>query len=149
MYRKSEEYYHGNKCLPVYDHPKKGYSGEDIVKILLNPTFKKDLLCSTHPVSVRNNVSFVVDLSKLNDPNDVRADDLGTWRCNGSRLLQFTVKISETDCRIVNETLSSAKVVHVRHQHHVHATDPDMHRMIAFLESTEGKCLVIKAVYVK
>ena len=59
------------------------------------------------------------------------------------------MKISKTDCRIVNEMSSSAKVVHVRRQHHVHATDPDMHRMIAFLESTEGKCLVIKAVCVK
>ena len=44
------EYYHDNKYLPVYGYPHKGYSGEEIVKILLNPTFRDELLCSTHPV---------------------------------------------------------------------------------------------------
>jgi len=28
-------------------------------------------------VSVENSVAFVIDVSKLKDPNDVRADDLG------------------------------------------------------------------------
>lgn len=129
------EYYHGNQCLPVYEHPLKGYSGEEIVKILLSPTFRNDLLCSAHPVSVQNNVSFVVDLSKLKDPNDVRADDLGTWKCTGSRLLRFTVKISNIDCHIVSEMSSNAMVVNVRRQYHVHATDSDLHRMISSLEN--------------
>ena len=135
-FRVSTEYYHDNECLPVYGHPRKSYSSEEIVKILLKPTFQDKLLCSTHPVSVQNNVSFVVDLSKLKDPNDVRADDLGTWKCTGSRQLQFTVRITKTDCLIVNDMLSAdAQVVHVRRQYHVHATDPDLHRMIAFMEN--------------
>ena len=137
-YRESVEYYHDNQCLPVYGHPRKGYSGEEIVKILLNPTFQNELLCSTHPVSVQNNVSFVVDLSKLKDPNDVRADDLGAWKCTGSRLLQFTVRITNTDCHFVNDTSSNAEVVQVHRQYHVHATDPDLHRMIAFMENSDS-----------
>ena len=56
------------------------------MKIL--PIFQDELLCSTHPVSVQNSVSFVVDLSKLKNPNDVRTDDLGTSKCTGSCLLQ-------------------------------------------------------------
>ena len=93
-FRESVEYYHDNTYLPLYGHPCQGYSGEEIVKILLNPTFRDELLCSTHPDSVQNNVSFVVDLSKLKDPNDVYANDLGTWKCTGSHLLQFTVRIT-------------------------------------------------------
>ena len=139
-HRESVEYYHDNRCLPVYGHPCKGYSGEEIVKILLNPTFWEELLCTTHPVSVQNNVSFVVDLSKLKDPNDVCADDLGTWKCTGSRLLQFTVRITDTDYRLVNDISSkfNAEIVHVRRQYHVHATDPDLHRMIAFMENNDS-----------
>lgn len=145
---KSVEYYHGNE---VYQNPRKGYCGEEIVKILLSPKFNSDLLCSTHPVSVQNNVSFVVDLSKLNDPNDVRSDDLGTWKCTGSRLLRFTVKIDDNECCIVSEMSANAMVVHVRRQYHVHATDPDLHRMIAFLENNknnEGKCCVTYTIIV-
>ena len=44
----------------------------------------KDLSCSSNPVSVENRVAFVIDLSKLKDPNDVRVDDLETQRCSGS-----------------------------------------------------------------
>ncbi len=67
----------GNPSLPVYEYPKKGYSSEQVVDILMRPLLSDELLCATHPVSVQHNVSFVVDLSKLKDRNDVRADDLG------------------------------------------------------------------------
>ena len=67
-------------ALPVYGYPKRGYSSDEIVHNLLNPIFKEELLSETHPVSVEHNVSFVVDLTSLSDPNDVRADDLGSHR---------------------------------------------------------------------
>ena len=45
----------------------------------------------------------------------MRADDLGTWKCTGSRQLQFMVRITKTECLIVNDILSAdAQVVHVR-----------------------------------
>ena len=87
------------------------------------------MLCRTHLISVQNNVSFV-HLSELKDWNDVRADDLGASKCTGSRLLQFTVRLTDTDCHLV-ELSSNAEVVQVRHQYHVDAADPDLHRMIA------------------
>ena len=146
FYRESVEYYHGNECLPVYGKPRKGYCIEEIVKILLSPKFQNNLLCTTHPISVQNNVSFVVDRSKLKDPNDVRADDLGAWKCNGSRLLRYTVKITDTDCHIVNEMSPNAIVINIRRQYHVHATDPDLHRMIAFLEDKNNKGKAIGAL---
>ena len=37
------------------------------------------------------NLAFVIDLSKLEKPEDVRADDLGTWTCNGNRWVQCVV----------------------------------------------------------
>ena len=47
------------------------YSQEEIAHILCNPTLNKKLICSSHPVLVENNVSFVIDLSPLKNPNDV------------------------------------------------------------------------------
>lgn len=135
----SVEYYHENINLPVYGHPKHGYNCEEIVHILLNPVFEKDLLCTTHPVSVEHNVSFVIDLNSLSNPNDVRADDLGSWKCTGSRCLTFMVEIGPTDCRIVSV---GGKQVQIRRQYHVHGTDSDFHRMIAFVENMEGMYFV-------
>lgn len=44
------------------------------------------------------------------------------------------MKIDNCKCSIVNEMSQNPTVVHVRCQYHVHATDPDLHRMIAFME---------------
>ena len=138
------EYYHENINLPVYGHPKHGYNCEEIVHILLDPVFADRLLSTTHPVSVEHNVSFVIDLNSLSNPNDVRADDIGSWKCTGSRCLTFLVKIGPTTCHIVNNVSGSGgKQVQIRRQYHVHGTDSDLHRMIAFVEDMEGMYLCV------
>ena len=53
---------------------------EDIVRILLNPNL--DLVCTKVPSSISNNVAFVVDTSKLEDMEDITADDMGVWKNN-------------------------------------------------------------------
>ena len=108
------EYYHGNINLPVYGHPKCGYNCEEIVHILLNPVFKDGLLSTTHPVSVEH-VSFVID---LDSPNDVRADDLGSWKCTGSRRLTFMLKFGPTICHIVSSVSGlGRRQVQIRRQY--------------------------------
>lgn len=72
---------------------------------------------------------FGVDLS-LTDPKDVRADDLGAWRCTGSRALTVAVSSSLS---------SSRETVQIRRQYQVHGTDTDLHRMTAFVEAVDGK----------
>ena len=132
----SVEFYDGNSHLPIFGRPNKGYNCEQIVHILLDPLISEELISSTSPVYVHHNVSFIVDLSKLKNPNDVRADDLGSWKCTGSRISTFHVDIRDGTCCIVsNESASlTARVVHIQRQYHVHGTDPDLHRLIAFVE---------------
>ena len=139
----SSKYYHGNVNLPVYGYPKHGYNSEEIIHILLDPIFKDKLLSKTHPVSVEHNVSFVIDLTSLSSPNDVRADDLGSWKCTGSRRLTFMVKFGPTTCHVVSSVSGSGGTqVQIRRQYHVHGTDSDLHRMIAFVENLEGTLYV-------
>jgi len=140
------DYYQGNKDLPVYERPKKGYSKEQIVDVLCNPSLDEKLICSTHPVLVEHNTSFVIDMTKLKDRNDVRADDLGTWRCTGSRILTISVKCNKNGCYISKS--SGSAVVNIRRQYHVHATDSDLHRMIAFIDDSEkGKIFLLDLVF--
>ena len=142
------EHYHGNHSLPVYEHPTKGYNGERIAQILCDPTLDEESLCSTHPTSVENNVSFVVDLSKLQDRNDVRSDDLGAWKCTGTHVLTFAVKCSNDGCVVVNQKSPGAIIINVRRQYHVHGTDGDLHRMIAFIESVQKGKLTLISSYI-
>ena len=131
-------YYHNNKALPIYDYPKKGFTKEKIIHTLLDSIFDARYLCSDHPVSIENNVAFVVDMTKLKCKDDMRADDLGTWVCTGSRLLKIEVEEEEGIYHIVQ---GAGTTVNIRRQYHVHGTDKDLHRMIAFLDSTGGMLL--------
>ena len=124
-------------AVPVYDYPKKGYSQEGILQILCDPKPETSLICSIHPVSVENNIAFVID--KLKNPSDVQSDDLGAWICKGSQVLTFTVRVTCTSCTLVSLLSDGAIEIKVRRQYFVNRSDSDLHCMIAFLEDTTSK----------
>jgi len=49
---------------------------EQIVEILLSPNLKHS------GKSIRHNVVFIVNGTKVHDPTDVNRDDLGVWKNN-------------------------------------------------------------------
>ena len=62
---------------------KRVYGIEDIVCILLNPSPNTlGVLCSKVPTGISVNIAFIVDTSKLEDENDLLADDMGVWKNN-------------------------------------------------------------------
>ena len=70
--------------LPVYEVPPEKYSAEQIIKILLDPNFDDKKICKQRPVNVKSSSTFVVDLSSLKDPDDVKKDNFCVWHHNGS-----------------------------------------------------------------
>ena len=111
FYRQEIEYY-GNK---KYEHPLKGYSGEQIVQILCNPSLSDEIICCTHPVLVESNVSFIVDLSKLAHPHDVCDNDLD---------LESSHLLYGRRCTIARKQSKSAMMDDIRWQY---STDNDFH----------------------
>ena len=59
----------------------KNSHNEEVVKLLLN-VFKSNPLVISNvvPRNIQSNSMFVVDLSKLEHPDDVFSDDLGSWK---------------------------------------------------------------------
>ena len=75
----------------MYQHTTHRYNAEKIVEVLLDPDLPASKIATSRPVCVEDNVTFVVDLSKLESKADIRADDLGSWHCNGKRLIKCEV----------------------------------------------------------
>ncbi len=92
-------------------------------------------LATCAPVLVQNKTAFVIDMSHLKSKDDVRADDMGAWKCTGSRILKFNNKVDENECHILSDESIQCSFVKIRRQYHVHGTDPDLHRMIAFVDT--------------
>jgi hypothetical protein len=79
------DYLHGNINIPIFDKTSSGYSARAIIELLLDKSLPQGKIATAQPVGVQNNHVFIVDVSKLNKPEDIQADDLGSWICNGKR----------------------------------------------------------------
>ena len=51
--------------LPVYQYTSHRYNAEKIAEVLLNPKLPSRKIATSRPVCIQDNVTFVVDLSKL------------------------------------------------------------------------------------
>ena len=59
----------------AFEVPPPKYSAEAILKLLLNPNIDRSRICQTWPVSnIVGNATFVVDITSLKHPDDVRKD---------------------------------------------------------------------------
>ena len=83
--------YNDNPNLPVYEYTASRYNAQTIVEVLMNPEIPLDKITTTRPVSIQDNVVLIVDLSKLDKPEDIRADDVGSWHCNGKRFVKCAI----------------------------------------------------------
>ena len=133
-YRK-KSFYNGDDELPVYrwNGSKEHYSLDSLADVLLTDSVPPSSICSKQPVHVCHNVSFVVDLHKLDDPVDVRADE--KWCLDAARF---------TCCLYVSKHMKDGKTRFFRrtkkpmqpHQFNItrtyyrHGSSPNFTRMI-------------------
>ena len=60
------------------------FSAENIVTIILGK-YDNEVLCTSLPINVSHNVTFLVDIRKLHKPNDLKCDGMRAWRNNNVR----------------------------------------------------------------
>ena len=83
----------------AYEKPPLKYTAEAILKILLDPKLDYSRVCSVWPVLVENSATFVIDVTKLKHPDDVRKDFFGKWTHSGSHPITFKAKVTEDESR--------------------------------------------------
>ena len=57
----------------------------------MDKTIPSSQIATSQPTSVQDNLSFIVDINKLDKPEDIRVDDLGSWICSGTRCSQCRI----------------------------------------------------------
>jgi hypothetical protein len=81
----SIEHYSGNPAYPVFSSSKKVLPPEKTVRLLNeNGGFEHEEVCHRQPLLVEHHRTFIVALSSLKSPKDLKCDDMGTWRNNSS-----------------------------------------------------------------
>lgn len=84
---KEEYLYKGRRDLPtVPSNVLTCTESDEVLKLLLNARkTHSSIIVSRNPVGVQNNVTFIVDLDALDDPEDLLSDDLGAWEQTKTR----------------------------------------------------------------
>ena len=101
--------------------------------------YDSEVLCTSPPINVSYNVTFLVDTRKLRKPNDLKCDNMGTWRNNGVRKKRVFVKF---DCHNNTATvdLSADSDDHnlytLKRSYHKNKLSEDVKKIIAVLEGT-------------
>ena len=125
-------YYDDDEELPVYERlsskSKRLYSPEQLLKILLKTDLQSsNVLCNKVPTSVSSSAVFVVDVKKLDDPNDLLCDDMGVWRNNGVDSVRYLVSFENGEVSTLEKSFSSDEVAYtLKLVYHVHGTNPGL-----------------------
>lgn len=121
-----------------YEKPPTKYSAETILKILLDPEIDRSRICNMWPVAVHSSTTFVVDVTKLKHPDDVRKDFFGRWKHSGSHPTPFKARVSEEGVEVERCALgATGAVYYLRRLHGYHPSNPSFRRLIAFVS---GEC---------
>ena len=100
------------------------------------------------PIAITSSSTFVVDISKFANPDDIKVDNFGIWKYSGSHPHQYRVYIDNNGHVQVDKCAPGAtgnNVVYLRRLHSVHPSNKEFKRMIAFVS---GKLYVTVHVHV-
>ena len=76
--------YRNSIGVPIYEKPPEKYSAYRIVQTLLDPKIDEQRIAVRRPLEVPYSSIFVVDVSKLSHPDDIKKDMYGKWLHSGS-----------------------------------------------------------------
>ena len=80
---------------PIYEIPPPKYQAERISKILLDPTIPPSKICSVRPTRISKSATYVVEISKLKHPDDIKNDMFGSWKHSGFHPQTYKAQIED------------------------------------------------------
>ncbi|MDD9816963.1 MAG: hypothetical protein OXU61_02325 [Gammaproteobacteria bacterium] len=113
------------------------FSAGEVVHILLDKQRHLGLVCEEQPLRVRESKVFIVDTNKLSHPDDLKADDLGSWKNDGQH--SRWVKVKQMGGCVTKLEFCSGKPTnnpnaYRLHRHYfVHHSNSQFKRKIAYL----------------
>lgn len=120
----------------AYEIPQQKYSSEAVLILLLNPNIDRSRVCHTWPVSgIESSSTFIVDITTLKHPDDVRKDFFGKWIYSGSHTFTFKASIGEDGDVFVEKCSPGVhgNAFYLRKLHCYHPSNTDFRRMLIFV----------------
>ncbi len=121
---------------PVYETPPSSYSAERILRILLDPTIDQEKVCKQKPTTVTKSSTYVVDITRLQHPDDIKKDSFGRWDHSGSHMMAFHTHLLDDGYVEIEKCAPGATgstVYYLRRLHSTHPSNSACKRLIAVI----------------
>ena len=92
----SIQYFNGDMLLPIYGQAAHSMAAKEVVEII-GSGVPDDLTAKLFPSQPKDNLTFMIASSYLEDWKDVLSDDLGVWSPNGTKTLYYARKFRADD----------------------------------------------------
>ena len=130
-------FYKDDTALPIlcYISSKRNrlFGIKDIVSCIMHPSPNSNFFCSKVPTCISDNVVFLVDTNRLDNPRDIDCDDMGVWRNNRVDTTYVNVQVNSTEVKTVTVCKSTrpSKFYEVKRVYRVHGTDCSLRKITA------------------
>ena len=125
--------------VPIFERPPPKYSAHYIMRVLLDPNIDTSRVATGRPIGSTSNATFIVDLSKLQHPDDVKKDMFGKWEHSGSHPEVFKCSFDDLECVSVEKCAPGASGINVYYLRRLRSycpTNHDVRRLMAFIHGT-------------
>ena len=94
----------------------------------------KEKICCMQPVNVSSDVSFIMNIEALDNPNDLKADVVGVWERKGSPVAYFSVHKRNGKIKIYRRSKLGSISNHfkITRTYYKHTDSPDFSRPSKF-----------------
>ena len=122
----------------MFEKPPEKYSAAAIMKILLSSNVDEKTIAykNKRPIQVQSSSTFVIDLTKLAHPDDIKRDAYGRWIQNGSHTDVFKCFYGQDGEVSIDKAAPGASgfnVYYLRRIHCVHPSNSSFRRILAFI----------------
>ena len=129
--------FEGNSEMPILFHHPVSLTIAQSVRIILQA--KDEEICTQQPIGCLTSNSFLVDLSQLDDRDDIRSDDLGVWINKGVKSSFCHLQFKDDAVKNIEVLDYKPSVKHhllyrLKHTYWVHSEDKRVSRRLFELE---------------
>ena len=121
--------------VPIFEKPPPKYYAFDIMQILLNQRIDEDRIAKQRPLQTHCSSTFVVDITQLSHPDDIKKDIYGKWLYKGSHTDKFRCSFDGNKVLVEKAApgASGPNVYCLRRLHSVHHSNKDFRRIEAII----------------
>ena len=120
----------------MFEGPPDKYSAYRIMSLLLDPKINENKIAARRPLESSFSASYVVDVSKLAHPDDIKKDMYGKWIHSGSHDDVFKCTYRDDDSVYIEKAALGASgdnIFYLRRLHSVHPSNSEFRRLLVLL----------------